>query len=185
MISAQSLCNGTVFLTDQEPHLVLNYAHINKARGSAVIKVKVKNLKTNVIKELSFRSDQKLEDADTTWKKLIFKYQKGTELIFSDPETDEEVAVYPDVIGEKKSYLIKDLEIKALLWEEDILIIELPKTITYKVDYTEPGFAGNTATGALKPAKLKGGLTIPVPLFVKTGDKIKINTDSGEYSGRV
>lgn len=184
MLLSQNLRKGTIFVLNNAPCLVLDYTHIKLARSDAIIKVKIKNLKTGVIKEESFKSSERVKEADVENKELQFLYKEGNGAIFMDSKTYEQHSynlgdhINQSLLKEGESYQLN-------LFEGALVNIIFPKNMDLKVVYTEPGFKGDTSSSVLKPARLENGMQINVPLFINIGDVVKINTETEEYRERV
>ncbi len=183
-IPSNSLREGSLFVRDGQKYMVLKYQHIKKGRGQAVIRVKVKNIVTKANTELTFTNEEKLEEFNAEKKSAQYLYRDGDIFFFMDNETFEQYELKAENIESQQFYLIEGTKVIILFVEEAPLSIEIPKSVVLEVTHTEPASAGNTATGALKNAELETGLVVSVPLFIKTGDKIKINTETGKYTAR-
>lgn len=185
MILSQNLRKGTVFLLNSEPWVVLDYSHMKKARGSAVIRVKIKALSSGVIKNESFNSSEKFEEADLENANYQYLYSEGSMGFFMNPETYEQKSFDLEILGDRRVFLKEGDTCQLTLFDSKLVDINFPKSMIFKVIYTEPGFKGDTSSGTLKPAKLENDLEIMVPLFINIGDSIKINTDNLEYRERI
>lgn len=185
MLSVTELRNGTVFQEKGEPWIVLNYEHIKMGRGSANVKVKSRNLRTGHISEKSFISNARVEEADVDKVKATYLYQDNQNFNFMAKETFEQFSIPQEVIGEGVKFLKEEMEVVLLIWEGSALNVELPKSVELSVAETGPGIKGDSVSNVLKPATLENGLTINVPLFIHIGDKVRIDTKSGEYIERV
>lgn len=184
MISVNSLRQSTIFIQDKNLLQVLSFSHIKMARGGAVIKTKVKNLETGIITEISFKNSESVEDTSVNRKKVQFLYSDGLASFFMDQETFEQFEVPLAKIGNAKKFLKEGMAVTILLFDEKVINIELPIKEVYKVTATDPGLKGDTVSGGSKPAAIETGATIAVPLFIKIGDKIRINTLEGKYVER-
>ena len=189
MIEVTDLRNGTIFEENslgKEPFIVVRYEHIKMARGGAVVKVKIKGLKSGVVKEVSFKSNDKVKEADVLKKNMQYLYSDNTASFFMDNNTFEQVSVSLKLIENDKLKFLKGGEdLMITLYNDTPIDIEFPKSTHLKVTYTEPGFKGDTATTVLKPATLETGAEVMVPLFIKIGDIIKIKIESKEYAGKM
>lgn len=183
-LSYTDLRNGVVFKQDNEVFVVLKYEHVKKGRGSAVVKVKVKNLKTGAIVIKSFKAGEKLESADVSKESSQFLYADDSNGYFMNLKTFDQYSIPIDSIFDQKSFLKEGQKVVVQRLEDQPISIEIPKKIDLKVTYTEPGVAGDTTGGAMKLATLETGLRINVPLFIKIGDEIIVNTENGQYVGR-
>ena len=184
MILSQELRKGTVYKHLNNPYIVLNYSHTQLARGSAIIRVKVKNLLNGVIQEFSYNSSEKFEPVDLVTKNLQYLYSDDSKLYFMDPVTFDEYNYLKDVLDKRSVFLKEGDTYPVILYENSLVTVDLPKVMSFVVTYTEPGFKGNTASNTLKKATIENGLEILVPLFINIGDKIKVNTETLEYRER-
>jgi len=191
MIGVNQLKVGVSFVDDDgAPYKILKYDFAKIGRGKANIKVKARNLETGAIVVKSYLSGNKVERMDVSKKELQFLYKDQDNLYFMDPNTFEQQEIDKEIVGRDIHYLVEGEMNWVVSWQkgdggEIILGVELPASIVMEVVETGSAEKGNSATNVLKPAKLSSGLTISVPMFVKTGDKVKINTSSGEYVGRL
>jgi elongation factor P len=178
---ATDLKTGTIYKEDNAPQLVLKYEHIKVARGGANVKVKTRNLITDHVLERSYLATEKVESADTITKNTQYLYEdKG--YVFMDPETYEQVELNKSAVYKEQAKFLKEGEpVQLLFFEGKPVSLELPRTMIFEVEYTEPGFKGNTVSNVQKDAKLDNGATVKVPTFIKIGDRVKINTSTGEY----
>lgn len=183
MIPVTQLRAGSVFEENNEPLLVLKYEHTKMGRGTATIRVKVKNLKMGSVTEKTFISGAKVQESTILKKRLQYLYHDN-DYIFMDPKTYEQISLEDEVAGESKKYLTEGILVDVLFWQETALGIELPPKMEFVVSETEPGVKGNSAVNIYKPAKLTNGMTIRVPLFINIGDRILADTRTGEYLER-
>lgn len=177
---SNELKTGTIFKEDNAPYLVMKYEHIKSARGGANVKVKARNLLTGQVLEKSYLASAKVSDADVMRKNAQYLY-KEKDYIFMDPDTYEQISIAEDIIGEPAKFLIEGETVQVMYFEGKAVTVDLPITMIFEVSYTEPGFKGNTVSNVYKDAELTNGATVKVPTFVKIGDKIKIDTRSGDY----
>lgn len=185
MINATDLRNGAVFKEDNQILQVINYEHIKMGRGSGTIKVKVKNLKTGSIVEKSFITGARVEEADVEKRKAQFLYQDKGIFYFMDSSTFEQFPVDKDILGEQCKYLKEGLDVIVIVSEEQALGIELPNSLIYTIIDTGPAEKGNTVSNVFKSASLDNGLEVKVPMFSKVGDRVKVDTRTGQYIERV
>ncbi len=185
MIEANKLRKGTTFEDNGELFKVLDYTHIKMARGGATVRTKVINLRSGSITEKTFNTGEKVQDVRLDHQEVQFLYSDGDLYYFMNTETYEQPALGKDVLADVIPYLIDGLQVKLSTYEGEPIDLELPTTIELEVVETEPGFAGDTATGATKLAKLSTGLDVQVPLFINEGDTIRVDTRSSEYLTRV
>lgn len=160
--------------------MVVKYEHIKVSRGSAQVKVKVRNLITGQVLEKGYQSTAKVEDADVYTKNAQYLYNDGT-YVFMAPDTYEQFSIPEDVIGDSARFLVEGEKVMVQYFDEKPISVDLPTTLIFEVSYTEPGFKGNTVSNVLKDATLSNGAVVKVPTFVKIGDKVKIDTRTGDY----
>lgn len=177
---ANELKTGTIFKEDNSPYLVMRYEHIKSARGGANVKVKARNLLTGQVLEKSYLASAKVDDADVQRKNAQYLY-KEKDFVFMDPDTYEQIYIAEDIIGEPARFLTEGITVQVLYFEDRPVSVDLPITMVFEITYTEPGFRGNTVSTVYKDATLSNGATVKVPTFAKIGDKIKVDTRSGEY----
>ena len=185
MINAKQLKNGMVFKIDKNFCLVLEFQRIKPGKGGAFVRTKLKNLKSGLIINKTFRSEEKIEEIYLEEKTLLFSYKVDNFYHFLNETTYEETIIESHLLGNAKNFLKENERVTVLICEKEIVEIRVPNFVRLAVAYTEPGFKGNTAQGGYKPAKLETGLEIQVPLFINRGDTIKIDTRTGKYMGRV
>ena len=185
MIDSNKLKVGVTFQEDGFPWKVVKYDFIKMGRGNANIKIKAKNLVNGAIVMKSYLSGKMIDDITLEKKHLQYLYKDDENLYFMDPVTFEQHEVLLVVVGDDVKYLIEGEKAWVLFWEERVLGVELPAAVVMEVTEADPGSRGNTVSNVLKPVKVASGITVGVPLFIKVGDKIKINTETGEYINRV
>jgi len=184
MLPVTSLKNGTIFQESGQPLLVVKYEHKKLGRGKANIKIKARNLKTGALLERTFISGAKVEEAMVEKKNLQFLYFEGENAIFMDPVSFEQAEVAKEVFDGREKFMQEGEKVEVLFFEGEPVSVELPLSLILKVTETGPGVKGNSATNIFKPATLENGLQTKVPLFIKVGEKIKVDTKNGEYVER-
>lgn len=184
-LNATDLKSGVVFRDETGLWQVVTYEHNKMGRGSGTIKVKAKNLKTGATTEKSFITGARVEEADVEKKKAQFLYNDGENFNFMDPQTYEQFPLAPSVAGDNAKYLYEGLEVILLVNEEEALGMELPNSLNYEVAETGPEEKGNTVSNVYKEANMTNGLMVKVPMFMKVGEKIKVDTRTGQYVERV
>lgn len=177
---ATDLKTGRIYQENGQPLQVIKYEHIKVSRGSANVKVRVRNLETGQVLERGYISTAKVEDADVQTKSAQYLYNDGS-YIFMDPDTFDQFSIKEDVLGKSAEFLVEGEKVIVKYFEGRAISVELPASMIFEVTYTEPGYKGNTVTNVLKEAQLSNGYTAKVPIFIKTGDRVKIDTRSGEY----
>lgn len=185
MISVTEMKAGRLFEENGEPYQVLDYKHTKMGRGTASIKLKVKNLMTGAVVERTFISGAKVEPIETIMRTVQYLYKEGNDYFFMDPQSFEQFSLSQRLLAGKEKFLKEEQTVKILFWEQKPLMVELPITMIFSVIQTSPGVKGNSVNASFKPATLDNGLEVKVPLFINVGDKIKVDTRSGEYLERV
>lgn len=185
MIDANQLRKKTIFTMDGELYKVLDFSHNKTARGGATIRTKIINLRSGAITESTFNSGNKVEDVSLDYEDAEYLYNDGTLYYFMNTDTYEQTPISADTLGHLIYYLADNLAVKLSSYQGEPIDIELPATVELEVVEAEPSVAGNTATDVTKDVIVSTGLRVKTPDFVNEGDKIKINTESGEYITRV
>ncbi|MBN1565240.1 MAG: elongation factor P [Anaerolineae bacterium] len=185
MIDSNQLRNGTNFTVDGEIFKVLKYHHNKTGRGGATIKVQVRNLRTGGTREMSFNSGERVEDIFIETVAVEYLYDDGEFLTFMNIETYEQPQLRKELFGDDFLYMTPNLQIKLMTYGTEIIDYELPPNVDHDVADAEMAVAGDTATGATKKVTTETGLSVTVPLFVNVGDRIRVDTRSGEYVTRV
>ena len=184
MISASEFRNGATIEVDGDIFVVLDFQHVKPGKGAAFVRTKLKNLRFGGIIERTFRPSEKMPRAHIDRKDLQYLYSDGGVFYFMDTESYEQIAVNASDIGDALKFVKENEMVKILSHEGAVFGIEPPNFVVLEVTDTEPGFKGDTATGASKPATVETGAVISVPLFISVGEMVKIDTRTGEYLGR-
>ena len=188
MIQANDLRNGTTFLSDGQPYKVIKYTFIKMGRGGATVRVKARNLLTGAVEDKSYSSAVKLDDVSTKKIELQYLYKEGDNAVFMNPTSYEQVEIPTSAVEEELPYIKEGQTAVVFFWDNDgkeiPLSIDIAPKVTLKVAETVPGVKGNSATNVYKDAKMENGLLTKVPLFIKVGDKVRIDTRTGEYVER-
>ncbi len=167
-----------------QPYIILESEHAKLARGASFVRAKIKNLITGQALDCTLRDSDKINPAFIERKKLIFSYKDGDYYHFLDTGTYEDFILHQKAINDKVECLKENLELSGLFYQNRLINLELPSAIVLKIVKTEPGFRGNTVKQGTKPAKLETNLIVEVPLFIKNGDRIKIDTRTKQYLER-
>ncbi len=185
MISTGDVKKGIIIELDGQLMKVLDWSHIKMARGSAQVRMKLQNVRKGDIVERTFQAGTRWPRARVEQRKVQYLYSDGDAYNFMDSETYDQFSVPAALLGDDAKYLKENTEVFVSSHESEILGIDLPVTVDLRVVETEPGFAGDTATGAKKAATVETGLVVQVPLFVSEGDLLRVDTRTGEYVTRV
>jgi elongation factor P len=185
MISTGELKKGVVIELEGDLWQILDYHHIKMGRGSAQVRIKFRNVRKQSIVEKTFQAGEKFPRATMERRTAQFLFAEGDDYTFMDTETYDQFVITATQLGEAKDYIKDGLQLDRVSYEGETLGVELPINLDLKVTETDPGFAGDTATGTRKPATLETGLVVQVPLFVSVGDVIRVDTRTGEYQTRV
>ena len=185
MVSTSDFRNGLNILVDGDPYQITWFQNHKPGKGGAVMRVKLRHLKKGGTIERTFKSGEKFEALSVTRQKKQFLYKEGEKFNFMDMNTYEQVSVEPEIIGDLVNYLTENREVDAIYLENELIGIEMPAIIEMIIAESEPGIKGDSVSNMTKMAKLETGADIRVPLFIKQGDKIKVDTRTGEYVERV
>lgn len=184
MISASEFRNGATVEIDGDIFTVIEFQHVKPGKGAAFVRTKLRNLISGGITERTFRPSEKMPKAHIDRKDMEYLYNDGELYHFMDNETFEQTAVNASDVGDTLKFVKENVIVKILSHNGNVFGIEPPIFVELDITETEPGFKGDTATGATKPAKVETGAQVYVPLFLSEGEKIKIDTRTGEYLGR-
>ena len=184
MIDVNDLKKGVTFELDDELYRVLDYHHIKMGRGNATIRVKARNLRSGSTVEKSFVSGERVQDVRLEKRQVQYLYSEGDLYTFMDTETYEQPVLPVSMLGDGINYLTDELTVNLLTYDGEAIDVEFPTTVDLEVTHADPGFAGDTATGASKEVIVSTGLKVQTPLFVQVGDVIRIDTRSGNYLTR-
>ncbi len=181
---AGDLRNGSTFELDGNVYKVIEFQHVKIARGPAVIKTKLRNVLAGNILDKTFNPSEKLEGASIEVRKMQYLYTDGENYHFMDNEDYSQIELKYDMVKDAIKYIKENMEVTVLSYKGEVFEVEPPTFVELEVTYTEPGFAGNTATTSGKPATLENDLEVEVPLFIETGDILKVDTRTGKYMER-
>jgi elongation factor P len=185
MVTTNDLKNGMVLEIDGNLWGVLFFQHHKPGKGQAVVRTKLRNVRTGAVVERTFNAGVKVDQAVLDKREMQYLYHDGTHYIFMDSSTYDQLSVEEDEIGEGTKWLKEGQTAILALYEGRPVSVELPASVELEISHTDPGVKGDRVSGAMKPATLETGATVQVPLFVETGDRIKVDTRSGEYLTRV
>ncbi len=185
MISSNDFRNGVTIIIEGQLWTVIEFLHVKPGKGSAFVRTRLKNVRSGATVERTFRAGEKLERATVDNREMQMLYNNADGYHFMDNESFENVTLQRDLIGEQADFLKDGMKIDVQFHDSVPIGVDLPAHVELRVDETDPGFKGDTATGATKPAKLETGASVGVPLFVNPGDVIRIDTRDRRYIGRV
>lgn len=185
MITAGEFRNGVTMEYEGNIYTIIEFQHVKPGKGAAFVRTKIKNLKTGAVIEKTFRPNEKMPKARIERKDMEFLYADGEIFHFMDVETYEQIGLLEDQLGDAMKFIKENNIVKILSHNGNVFGVEPPLFAELVVTHTEPGFKGDTSSGATKPATVETGATVYVPLFVEIDDKIKVDTRTGEYLSRV
>lgn len=185
MYTASDLRKGLRLKMDNEPYIIVEFNFVKPGKGQALYRCKLKNMITGSQFERSFRSVDTFEPADLREKKMQYLYKEGNKYCFMDNENYEQIYLTEDQVGDTKNFLIDNLDVEILLFEDRPIGLSLPNFVDFIVTEAEPWAKGDTVSGTTKPVKVQTGYTIQVPTFISEGEKIRVDTRTGEYLTRV
>jgi len=177
--------NGLKIELDGEPYTIVFFQHVKPGKGGAFVRTKVRNLKNGKVLERRFRAGERVDLADVEERKMQYLYLDGEQLVFMDTQSYEQIPFSVAQVGDAREFLKENLDVDVLFWRGAPINIELPAFIVAVIVKCEPGIKGDTASNVTKPATLETGAIVQVPLFVKEGESIRVDTRSGEYVERV
>lgn len=184
MISVNDFRTGLTIELDNDVWQVMEFQHVKPGKGAAFVRSKLRNLRNGNIQERTFRAGEKVPRAMVETREMQFLYESGGEYTFMDNETYEQITLPRERLEYELNFLQENMNIHVMIYNGETIGVQLPNTVELEVVETEPGIKGDTATGGSKPAKLSTGFTVQVPLFINEGDRLIIDTRSGEYVSR-
>lgn len=185
MATTNDIKNGTVLNLEGQLWSVIEFQHVKPGKGGAFVRTKMKNVRTGKIVDKTFNAGLKIETANVDRRDYQFLYRDGNDFVFMDLTDYDQITVPESVVGDAVNFMLENQQATIALHDGEPLYIELPASVTMDITYTEPGLQGDRSTGGTKPATIETGFEIQVPLFLETGTKVKIDTRTGEYLGRV
>jgi elongation factor P len=184
MATTNDLKNGLVLNIDGELWTVVEFQHVKPGKGGAFVRTTLKNVMSGKVVDRTFNAGTKVETATVDKRTMQYLYQDGDDYVFMDLSSYDQIPVSAATVGDAAKYLLPEAEALVAIHESVPLYIELPTSVFLEVTYTEPGLQGDRSTGGTKPATVETGATVAVPLFITTGEKIKVDTRDGRYLGR-
>ena len=183
--TTNDLKNGMVLNIDGQLWAVVEFQHVKPGKGPAFVRTKLRNVESGKNVDKTFNAGTKVETANVDKRTMQYLYNDGSSYVFMDTSTYDQLEISPDIIGNASNFLLENQEAIVATNEGRVLFVELPASVELQITFTEPGLAGDSATGRTKPATLETGHTIAVPLFITTGEKVKVDTRDSSYLGRV
>ena len=184
-ISTNDLKNGMTLSLDEGLLQVVEFQHVKPGKGGAFVRTKLRRVRGGGVIERTFRADEKVEQAVIDKREMQYLYASGSDLIFMDNETYDQIQVAPASLGDAAGFLIEGASAVLQMYGDEIVGVDLPASVELLITMTEPGLQGDRSSAGRKPATVETGITVHVPLFVNTGDRIKVDTRSGDYITRV
>jgi elongation factor P len=184
-IGTSDFKNGLKIDLDGSPYVITYFQHVKPGKGGAFVRTKIKNLLNGKTVDKTFRAGEKVGEADIEEKTMQYLYKDGESCIFMDTKDYDQIPIGDDVIGDSAKFLLENAEVDVLFWKGNPVNIELPSFVEITITQSDPGVKGDTSSGATKPATLETGAVIQVPLFLKEGEKVRVDTRTGEYCERV
>jgi elongation factor P len=185
MATSNDLKNGLVLNIEGQLWAVVEFQHVKPGKGPAFVRSKLKNVLSGKVVDKTFNAGAKVETANVDKRDMTFLYNDGEGYVFMDKDNYDQFTLTPETVGEAADYLLENQEAMVAIHEGNAIYVELPASVTLEITYTEPGLQGDRSSGGTKPATLETGKQIQVPLFVEQNTKVKVDTRTGEYLGRV
>jgi elongation factor P len=183
--STNDLKNGLVLNLDGQLWSVVEFQHVKPGKGGAFVRTKLKNVLSGKVVDKTFNAGTKVETATVDKRDFQYLYKEGSDFVFMDNQSYDQIHVPSETVGEMAKYMLENQDAVVAVHEGIPLYVELPAAVELTISYTEPGMQGDRSTGGTKPATLETGAEIAVPLFITTGEKVKVDTRDGSYLGRV
>lgn len=184
MYSTSDFKKGLKILLDGQPYSIVDFQHVKPGKGNQFTRTKLKNMITGTNLEKTYKSGEKFEVPDVMTKDCTYLYKEEAGYVFMEKENFEQHVMHEDAVGDTKNYLTENLEVTILFFNGRAIGVDAPNSVYLHVIQTDPGFKGNTVTGTFKPATLETGYVVQVPLHVAEGDRLKIDSRTGEYIER-
>lgn len=185
MATSNDLKNGIVLNIEGQLWTVVEFQHVKPGKGAAFVRTKLKNVMTGKVVDRTFNAGVKVETANVDKRDMTYLYNDGSGYIFMDKDTYDQVSLSEETVGDATNYLLENQDAVVAMHEGNPIYVELPASVVLEVTYTEPGLQGDRSSGGTKPATVETGLQIQVPLFLENGTKVRIDTRTGDYLGRV
>lgn len=183
-ISTADFKNGMTLDLDDGLFSLVEFQHVKPGKGGAFVRTTLKNVRTGAVLERTFRAGERMERAIVDKREMQFLYQDGNDYVFMDNSTFDQLQVSPSTLGESRNYIVDNSVAIVLMYGDEIIGVDLPASVELTVADTEPGVQGDRVSGAKKPATLETGLVVQVPLFIEPGERVKVDTRTGEFISR-
>lgn len=185
MATSNDLKNGLVLNIDSQLWTVIEFQHVKPGKGPAFVRTKLKNVLTGKVVDKTFNAGVKVETANVDKRDMSYLYNDGESYVFMDKDNYDQVSLSEAIVGDAVNYMLENQDAVVAMYEGNPIYVELPASVVLEVTYTEPGLQGDRSSGGTKPATVETGLQIQVPLFLENGTKVRIDTRTGDYLGRV
>ncbi|MCG2624643.1 elongation factor P [Arthrobacter sp. I2-34] len=185
MATTNDIKNGTVLKLDGQLWNVIEFQHVKPGKGGAFVRTKMRNVLSGKVVDKTFNAGLKIETATVDRRDYQYLYKDGEDFVFMDTQDFDQVTVPASTVGDAENFLLENINVNIAMHEGTPLYIEMPASVVMEITYTEPGLQGDRSTGGTKPATVETGYQIQVPLFLETGTKVKVDTRTGDYLGRV
>ncbi|HIG70563.1 MAG TPA: elongation factor P [Myxococcales bacterium] len=184
-VSTSDFKNGLKINIDGSPYVIIYFQHVKPGKGGAFVRTKIKNLLNGKTVDKTFRAGEKVTEAEIEERVMQYLYNDGSDCIFMDSKNFDQIPITDEVIGDNSKFLLENAEVGVLFYKGNPVNIDLPSFVELVISQSDPGVKGDTSSGATKPATLETGAVIQVPLFLKEGEKVRVDTRTGEYVERV
>ena len=184
-VSTSDFKNGLKINLDGSPYVIIYFQHVKPGKGGAFVRTKIKNLLNGKTVDKTFRAGEKVTEAEIEERVMQYLYNDGEDCIFMDSKNFDQIPITDEVIGNNSKFLLENAEVSVLFYKGNPVNIDLPSFVELVISQSDPGVKGDTSSGATKPATLETGAVIQVPLFLKEGEKVRVDTRTGEYVERV
>ncbi|OMH26062.1 elongation factor P [Tersicoccus phoenicis] len=185
MATTNDIKNGSVLNLEGNLWNVIEFQHVKPGKGGAFVRTKLRNVRTNKVVDKTFNAGTKMDFATVDRRDYQYLYQDGADFVFMDTSDYDQLTVAGEAVGDAANFMLESQTVQIALHEGEVLSIELPPSVVLEITYTEPGLQGDRSSAGTKPATVETGYEIQVPLFLETGTKVKVDTRTGDYLGRV
>lgn len=184
VVSTNDLKTGMTLEIDNNLFQVVDFQHVKPGKGPAFVRSTLRNARTGAVIDKTFRASEKVERAMIDKRTMLYMYNDGESYVFMDNETFDQMQISPEALGDAANYLVANANAVMQMFGSEIVGVDLPASVELEITMTEPGVQGDRSSGGTKPATLETGLVVQVPLFIDQGERVKIDTRNGEYTGR-